>query len=136
VTTKTPDQVRRAYKVLDHIAKHPGDWNQGDWRCDSGMCFAGWAAQLAGGKWVMAADAIGQPELLHANKSDDPEDIRHTARRGFDEPLLAGEFVSARARAQRLLGLTDYEAGFLFAGTNTMPTLRRLVRKYYGPRPE
>ncbi|TMR89489.1 hypothetical protein [Nonomuraea basaltis] len=28
---------------------------QEDWRCRSGMCFAGWVAQLAGGRMVRQA---------------------------------------------------------------------------------
>lgn len=39
-------------KTYVHISKNPEEWNQGTWRCGTGMCFAGWAVTLAGRLWV------------------------------------------------------------------------------------
>jgi len=41
-----------AYATLDYIKSHPEEWEQTEWRCESGMCFAGHAAILGGAVWV------------------------------------------------------------------------------------
>jgi hypothetical protein len=43
-------------EVLAHIEVEPATWMQGSYRCASGMCFAGWAAELSGYKWAAPAD--------------------------------------------------------------------------------
>ena len=37
-------------QVLKQIETHPETWYQAEYRCESGMCFAGWACELTGGQ--------------------------------------------------------------------------------------
>ena len=51
--TMTYDERKKlAYDTLDYIKAHPERWDQGEWRCSTGMCYAGWLATLAGGTWM------------------------------------------------------------------------------------
>lgn len=38
--------------VIAQIEQHPETWNQREWRCDTGMCVAGWLCQLNGDRWL------------------------------------------------------------------------------------
>jgi hypothetical protein len=87
-----------AYRVLDHITAHPETWNQEEWRCRSGQCFAGWAALMSGWQW---------------NYPNDPDDTCMVkdgqTRRVWDAALQE-------------LGLTGHEdlEPKLFDGENTL----------------
>lgn len=37
--------------TLAYIEAHPEEWDQSEWRCGTGACFAGHAAILHGAKW-------------------------------------------------------------------------------------
>jgi hypothetical protein len=39
--------VDLAVAALAQIEMHPETWNQQQWRCDTGMCLAGWMGQLS-----------------------------------------------------------------------------------------
>lgn len=101
-------------RTLAQIEAHPEGWEQGTYRCESGMCFAGWAAVLAGGRWV-------EPENMHssvlvAEEADPDEDRLHTSGS-----------VHAHDRARRVLGLDDDTADWLFDGHNKLTDLRLIV---------
>lgn len=100
-------------RTLAHVEAHPDEWNQLTYRCESGLCFAGWAAVLAGGRWV-------EPEkyssVLVAEEGDPDEDRLHTSGS-----------VHAHDRAQRVLGLDGDTADDLFAAGNDIHDLRRIV---------
>jgi hypothetical protein len=104
-------------QTLAHIEAHPEEWDQTEFRCGSGMCFAGWAAQLAGGRWYAdnPDEALGDALIA---EPDDPWAFE--ARAGV-------RVVYAQLRAERVLGLDRKQANRLFAGSNRLPDLRRIV---------
>jgi len=101
------------------------DWNQGQWRCQTGMCVAGWVAQLAGGKWATRADdwysyaLIAEPEDQEGVITLEPDGIL---------PSYGRKVVGAMYRATRLLGpdLTEDDCGRLFAGDNGVDDIRAI----------
>lgn len=105
--------VKLLRTTLAHIEAEPEKWDQKDWRCGTGMCFAGWAATLAGGKWAYGPDETGR-DMLAA----EPEDDELSRRLGT---------IQAADRAQRLLGLNEWDADELFDGGNDLDDLRRIV---------
>lgn len=97
-------------QTLAHIEANPNEWEQEFYRCETGMCFAGWAAQLAGGKWADDPDGsylVAEPE--------DPTEERD------------GDLIDIVFRARRILGLTGKQASKLFAAYNDITDLRRIV---------
>lgn len=58
-------------RVRKHIDRHPDKWDQYTYRdvyeCGTVMCFAGWAVQLSGGRWIDDTD------LIHADSRDGPD---------------------------------------------------------------
>jgi hypothetical protein len=105
-------------ETLAHIEANPATWKQTHYRCRTGMCFAGWRAEMSGGRWVHDANR-GFAELLHADPDDDPADI-------FTWPGEV-EAVTAFDRAKRLLGLDYHQADDLFGALNKLDDLRRIV---------
>mgnify|MGYP001587222180 CR=1 FL=1 len=104
-------------RTLAHIEANPEEWEQTAYRCDTGMCFAGWACQLAGGRWLTPpCDHWG--DVLVAEPADDQERVR-----SFDG--VHGTVVLKRAT--RLLGLDFDIARDLFDVGNTLDDLRRIV---------
>lgn len=105
-------------ETLAHIEAHPGEWDQSVYRCQTGLCFAGHAAVLAGGRW---ADPGGQthPTSLVAEPADDAD--RTYAVTGF------GPVTHVADRATRVLGLTTDQADDLFDPSNTLAYLRSRV---------
>lgn len=118
---KTLEQRRLAYRTLDYIRAHPQEHQQRQWRCESGMCFAGWAVQLAGGRWV-TGPADESRNLLYAEPADDQWVVDGT--------------ITARVRAERLLGLDYDESDRLFHADNTVDELTTWVYWYFGDRPD
>lgn len=119
MTAPTPN-VPLLRKTLEHIEHHPKEWNQAEWRCGSGMCFAGWACTFDGGQWAFDAanpGVQGVQDLLIA----EPEDA------AFAWTVADRSVVHTEERAIRVLGLTDDQADALFAGSNTLDDLRRMV---------
>ncbi len=113
-------------KTLDHIKAHPNELRQEFWRCDTGMCFAGWAVTLAGGRWLVQdlRGEDGEPstwaEVLRPEPDDDPELLWPT-------PYGAG--MPCAGRAQRLLGLTLNQADALFHADNTITDLEYICER-------
>lgn len=105
-------------RTLAHIEANPHQWYQATWRCETALCFAGWAVTLAGGRWLTKpGDRFDQ---FLAPEPDDPkEDI---GTRG----------VHIRRRAKRLLGLDEEQADRLFASCNTLEDLREIVAELCG----
>lgn len=80
---------------------------EGAFTCDAAFCFAGWAAYFDG------AEARGGPGRFgYTNRVIDPQ---------------TGKQTTIREYAQKALGLTNYEAADLFAGSNTLADLRKQV---------
>jgi hypothetical protein len=104
-------------QTLAHIEANPEDWYQRTWRCKSGMCFAGWAADLAGGEWYAGPEDTYAHELIA--EPDEPN--------SFTLSHSGALVVHAEDRATRLLGLTDEQSATLFYEDNTLADLRRIV---------
>lgn len=107
------------------IKDHPETWEQDEWRCATGMCFAGWAAQLAGGVW--SDDHSG---LLIAEPGDEESGAWLGPR----------QVIHAMHRAQRVLGITDHEAGGgnggLFSADNDLADIRAHLTELLGRDPD
>jgi hypothetical protein len=101
-------------QTLAHIEANPHEWNQGEYRCETGMCFAGWAAILAGGQWENADPETGDVEYLVIEPDDEIAYV-------FDGG------IHVKWRAQRILGLTVDQRILLCAGSNTLDDLRSIV---------
>lgn len=110
---KTGVNVELLNETLAYIETHPEDWRQGEYRCGSGMCFAGWAATLSGREWL-----VPDPDSMASNLLS-PE--------GDEEPSMLRGGVHVHEVAERLLGLTDDQGFHLFAGLNTLEDIRRIV---------
>lgn len=120
-TTAPADCGLRGLALLDaaiaQIEAHPETWEQGTWRCESGMCVAGWTATLAGGEWAYPPNAEGSKSaFLVPVPGDSARDIRNTSH---------GPAVFARFRAARLLGLFD-AFPLIFEPENDLAEIRRL----------
>lgn len=105
--------VKLLRETLAHIEAEPEKWDQSVYRCETGMCFAGWAVTLDGGRWKTRPDEDGHA-LLVAEAEDD-----EISRKMGD--------IHAADRAHRILGLTDGQADALFEGDNTLDDLRAIV---------
>jgi hypothetical protein len=116
--TRTPEQIDLLRRTLRQIETHPETWNQGTWRCQSGMCFAGWTATLAGREWAYP-DSSPDSSMLLAEE----EDPQAFVMRWDDEP----EVIYVATAAKALLGLDETEADLLFYGGNTLRTIKAYV---------
>ncbi len=93
--TPNVDLLRR---TLETVEAQPERWSQGDWRhkfadrCDTVMCFAGWACQLNGEVWADTVDPEAAETLV----------------------IVDGKFVPVGYRATEILGLRNDQADRLF----------------------
>lgn len=101
MTTPNFDLLDRVLSQIDGNEQ----WKQGTYRCDSGMCFAGWTVELAGGQWV--TDDINSTRYHHVHAGD----------------------ISLHVHdwAARQLGLTEDEADQLFDGFNKLDTIAYFI---------
>jgi hypothetical protein len=129
-TTKqrTPEQIALAQRTLEQIKAHPQEWDQTTWRCQSGMCFAGWAAVLNGRRWLHPDDP--ESEIVVATSPEEPG-ARERDLAWYDggEPgrMTWGTHVRNAARAD--LGLTETEAVIMFGSSNELADLEYCVAK-------
>lgn len=100
-------------QVILHIEAHPETWEQETWRCDTGMCFAGWATQLSGAVWAFEADHPTEAHVVDADPNIDGP-VHHLY-----------PYVTASERARVVLGLTEREAATLFRGSNDLMDIYR-----------
>jgi hypothetical protein len=122
--------------AIDHIEKHPETWDQGRYRCASGMCLAGWIAELGGGQWAAPPrehrDGPGgeHGECLLAEAEDNPQDVE------FEDDLEGGvSHIHVAERAERLIGVSRHVGppqpphGLgrdLFDGLNTLGDIKAM----------
>lgn len=103
--------VELALRTLAQINATPEEWNQSSWRCNSGMCFAGWAAQLAGFEWA--------PDHDWENGTTSPSE---------NLVMPNGAQLSAGTVAHYALGLHNLDdAPDLFNGGNGLDDLGRMI---------
>jgi hypothetical protein len=104
-----------AEEALGRIIADPNAHRQEEWRCETGMCFAGHAAQAAGFKWV---------------------NPRPTGW-GFEDALIemnGGKEHVSEVMTKRL-GLSDREADILFYSDNKLEDLQGFVKNLANGRP-
>lgn len=131
-------------------------WDQGTWRavhpkwswadearssevlsyaekdCKTSMCFAGFTADAAGVQWQdpQTGDDSVVP-LTEKLVGDYPEVVASLKRQAINgERDAQGErtqHVTISDFAREVLGLSDAEAGYLFAGNNKVPDIRRVI---------
>lgn len=117
-TTAPTPNVPLLRQTLAYIEAHPEEWNQTTWRCGTSACFAGHAAILDGGAWADEESAC-----VTARADDLPDDV-------FGAAIALRVLVEDRA--QRILGLTDRQADYLFDAHNGLNDLRRQVAELTG----
>ena len=130
-------------KTLEAIKANPEHWDQGVWRCSTGMCFAGWASQLAGAVYLVPmklADStrpviVGSGVALARGRTF-ADVVMHESIEGSAYLWDAdGRDVqmphTARAEnfAERALGLTSDQAAALFHSDNTLDALELMVER-------
>jgi hypothetical protein len=104
-----------AYRVLDHIERHPEHWNQKAYRCVTGCCFAGNAVLLGGMVWRSLDDTLDDHVY-------DP---------------MTGRILDIIDASTELLGIPEWrDWGRLFQAANNIQDIRKLVLEIFGPRPE
>lgn len=125
-------------QTLEHIEATPDGWDQMAWRqqidpeweeanrCGTTMCFAGWAAELAGGRWAVGARHFNYNDYL-LKEADDPKDEAELMYIGISTSRYR-RVVHVMDRAARILGLAESDNLFSVQ-YNTLPTLRRKVNK-------
>jgi hypothetical protein len=114
-----PNYELDPYRAIE--AAPPGNaWKQGEWRCETGMCFAGWGAALAGAKFPYAADAFG---MMYPSAGSTPVASRQAVIEDAD-----GNTWHIRDYAAHVMGLTDREATRLFrAGNETLDLIDEVI---------
>jgi hypothetical protein len=103
--------------VLDYIEAHPEEWYQRAWICGTTACYAGWTAILGN----------------EGHEVKVPGSIYDRTRYSHIE--LDGERVHVSDCAAGLLGVDNNQAFELFQGSNSLNTLKAVVREIFGPRP-
>ena len=103
-----------ARKTIEHIEAHPEEWEQSEWICKTGMCYAGHSAHFAGaeapeGRWGDALSAR----------------VTGPAIDEFSTPYDGWVHISDYA--QHVLGLADGEAARMFWSDNSLDDLRGMV---------
>lgn len=94
-------------QVRAEAKKRRGGWNQTAWRCESGMCFAGWAAHLAGARWTLEVT----PETFEDNWMRG-DFVNVTTPDGRDVPVWQ--------YAEEALRLGEWDSHALFDAVNDL----------------
>jgi hypothetical protein len=130
VADATPN-IELLEETYRFIEANPQHWNQRSWRCKTGMCFAGWAAELAGGEWLLDARKAFTYDSDTVDMAGDylvpaEGDVKRYKRTLVVEgETLEGTHVEDRAA--RVLGLNYEESEALFDGSNDLEDLRRVI---------
>lgn len=115
--------LRKTLEVVEEEAVKLGTeecrWDQGSWRCGTGMCFAGWAVHLDGAKWASEDGYSDHYDDVVAEPGDNVTSVPWD-----DVTPGVTAVVSVAIRAQQILGLTDDEANVLFAASNDIDDIQ------------
>lgn len=117
-----------AEQVLGHIKAYPETHVQQYWRCNAGMCFAGWAVQLTGHQWVTEsfgdyAEMVVYP-IGYEQVSDYDIDPGRLLSGVNSETLI----TTAQCAAMDELGVSDDDSDVLFYAHNTVEHLEQAVK--------
>ena len=94
-------------KTMDYIEAHPEEWDQDEWRCETTMCFAGWAVALSGNYFF--------------NDSIDATRKKNGRNIGID------------SAAREELGLTFSQSSSLFLHSTNVKDVEEFKRDYFEP---
>jgi hypothetical protein len=117
-------------QTLAHIEAHPETWKQEYFRCGTGMCFAGWAAELHGAKWAYPAEAGWLRSELITPKSEDGVGTEPIPIEGYAAKILGIEHTRRYDDEDFEYDEDeDFDLGTipLFEARNSLDDLRRLV---------
>lgn len=103
-------------RTLDYIRCHPDEWNQGAWRCRTGMCFAGHAAMQAGAVWTYSLDELDDPACVVTPETRDAELMVITPDNTMTDVITY---------AAETLGVSTHD--MLFDSENTLEDLQLMV---------
>jgi len=95
-----------AERAIKAIEANPKEWQQGTWRCETGMCFAGWVAHMAGATW--ASSNVEDSSVI----------------------TPSGERMDVKRFAARELGLPRFGFPSLFEPWNSIGDLKAMVDSY------
>lgn len=120
-----------ATRTLDLIRLHPENHVQGQWRCSTGQCFAGWTAVALEFQWVMGPehrasmyyDWVYVPEEFMKQHGSE----LNTQEYEYD-PDAEMHMMHVAEAARVALGLRSEEARYLFNGNNTRECLEAYVK--------
>lgn len=98
-------------------------WNQEAYRCETGRCYAGWAAILAGATFKFDVSISSFVMIDHPTGGDHPS--RRTSAYLVVE--ANGETWNVADYAEHALGITSVERIRLFAGRNTLRDLDAII---------
>lgn len=118
--------IPRLDRAIEGITLSPETWNQGTWRCATGMCIAGHIVEQNGDTWATGAGRPGSDFVIVPVGTDGAfphEDALNWAQ-AYEIELPEGmTLISASLRANSLLGLSD-AAHSLFNGSNTLAGIK------------
>lgn len=129
--TDVKPNAELAYAVLDHIDAHPETWQQSEWWCGTGGCFAGWTATLSGEK-------PGSCNLVWVGGTGMHVGTRAAQLLGFANEVQMDSLAFEQIHPGRDIGEVDRDdegEWELFSAVNTRDDLGRIVGVLFGPRP-
>jgi hypothetical protein len=127
IPNRTPEQIALAQRVRAQIEAHPQRWTQDAWRCETGMCFAGWAVELSGRQWAGPPTSRPGRSYVIALPDDEAHGCDVWGHQNDDGTVVS--VTAAYAVAGWLLGLDFNEANALFYGGNDLADLRAYVEQ-------
>lgn len=81
------------------INYNPEQHYQGSWRCGTGMCFAGWAAQLAGYRWATESPDAENSEYVIVPEGTDGAVLFDTkTNMVYESRMSVAESIATAAR--------------------------------------
>lgn len=135
--------------VYHHVKNNPDTWHQDEWRCGSGMCFAGWMVAAAAPEVLIVADQNSCQSIGSTSGLDSSHLAEWTQH--FEE---VDNYFCISSAAEAILGISpyvqvlftqlvpgDYEIGdiagwSLFDGNNSISEIREILWALLGEDPE
>lgn len=127
---KSAAATNLAVTVYHFIKQTPEYHHQADYRCGSGMCFAGWAVSLDPQSTFLFGPKHSWADYVSSDSS------QRGSIEVLNSPSGAGMHLQQRAIALLELDVNEYEESALFAGSNTLLNIRAHIEEIYGVDPE
>lgn len=111
----TTEDAEFALEVVQFCREHPDQFDQSQWVCNTTACYGGHIGLQRG--WEPFPDW----------RDGDPDGEYHTSRM---RRRATGDVTDVETVVQMELGITEYQAGRLCAGGQTLEDVERLVRMW------